>query len=134
MRWAQKAGISKKIAEFVNRTIDYGSNWVNNETSNTALSEEGPFYQQLVYFYDKDNDRKNYVKACYLHHLLDYFKETNVNVNHIELVFEKFIQKKAVVRILDLNGNKVNFNEVLTEIFQLLRKNKKQLLEDLFGR
>lgn len=134
MNWTQKAKIPKKIAEFVNRSIDYGSDWVNNTTSEVSNIDESPFYQQLVFFYDKDHDHKNYVKACYLHHLLDYFKETNVDVRDFHLVFKRFLQKKAVIEICDLKGNKVKFNKLVEEIFQLLRENKEELLQDLFGK
>ena len=133
MNWAEKAGIPKKIAEFVNRSIDYGSDWIINTTLRAPHIDDGPFYQQLVFFYDKDHDRKNFVRACYLHHLLDYFKETNVDVNQLNIVFENFLKRKAVVEILDMNGNKVDFVEIIEELFQLLRENKKELLNDLFG-
>lgn len=133
MDWAQKARIPKKIAEFVNRSIDYGSDWVNNTISGRSNIDESPFYHQLVYFYDKDHDHRNYVKAYYLHHLLDFFKETNVDVRRLDLVFETFLQKKAVVEIRNPHGQRVKFNKLLEDIFQLLRENKTQLLEDLFG-
>ncbi|TFF97288.1 MAG: hypothetical protein EU547_04750 [Promethearchaeota archaeon] len=133
MDWCQKAGIPKKIAEFVNRSIDYGSDWIVNKTPGDLNIDEGPFYQQLVYFYNKDNERKVYVKACYLHHLLDFFKETNVDVYQLDLVFKKFLNQKAVINIIDLNGNKVNFEGIIDNLFQLLRNNKKELLVDLFG-
>ncbi len=133
VKWTEKAGIPKKIAEFVNRSIDYGSNWVINEEHGRELEDEGPFYQQLVYFYDKDKGRKYYVRACLLHHLLDFFKETNIDSHDIELVFESFLKKKAVIKITDLEGNKVDFNSELKEIFHLLRENKEKLLNDLFG-
>ena len=51
------------------------------------------------FFHQKDLDNKidvknSYVKAFFLHHLLDYFSETRVNINNIDLVFEHFIKNK----------------------------------------
>lgn len=69
-----------------------------------------------------------------MHHLLDFFKETHVNIYDIDLVFEKFLQNKAIVEITDSNGNKINFQEDLDEIFKLLKENKKELYEDIKGK
>jgi tRNA splicing endonuclease len=68
-----------------------------------------------------------------LHHLLDYFRETRVNINDIDLVFEKFLQNKVLIEITDSEGNEINFNEVIEEVFKLLKDNKKELFEDLKG-
>jgi hypothetical protein len=133
--WAKKAGIPGKIAEFVDRSIDYGSNWLPKDRQEYEIHEEGEnennFYRQLVYFYDKDSLRKNFVKACYLHHLLDYFKETYVEIYNIELVFQKFLQQKAIVKIKDKKGNTINFKDDIEEIFQIIRDNKTDLFKDL---
>jgi len=66
-----------------------------------------------------------------LHHLLDFFKETHVNIHDINLVFEKFLQNKVIIEIKDSTGNNINFQEELNEIFDLLRKNKGELFTDL---
>ena len=92
--------------------------------------------QQLHFFHQKDldnanNNQNSYVKAFYLHYLLDYFRETRVNIEDIDLVFEKFLQNKVIVEITDSRGNKKNFQENIKEIFKLLKDNKKELYEDL---
>lgn len=68
-----------------------------------------------------------------MHHLLDFFKETHVNIYDIDLVFEKFLQNKIIVEITDSEGKKINFKEVIEEIFKLLKDNKKELYEDIKG-
>ncbi len=134
-KWAKKAGIPEKIAEFVDRSIDYGSNWLPKDRQEYEIHEEGEnennFYRQLIFFYDNDILRKNFIKACYLHHMLDYFKETYVDIYNIELVFEKFLENKAIVRIQDSQGNIINFENELNEIFQLIRDNKTDLFKDI---
>ncbi len=82
----------------------------------------------------KRNIRNSYVKAFFLHHLLDFFRETRVNINDIDLVFEKFLQKKVIIEITDSEGNKINFQEEINEIFELLKGNIKELYEDLKGK
>jgi hypothetical protein len=95
--------------------------------------------QQLQFFYQKDVDNKrdvqhSYVKAFFLHHLLDYFTETRVNINDIDLVFEKFIQKKVIVEIADSEGNIINFQEDVDDLFNLLKENRSELYKDLRGK
>ena len=91
----------------------------------------------MNFFHQKDleeaYDHKSYTKAYYLHHLLDHFRETRVNINDIDLVFKKFLQNKVIIEITDSEGNEINFNEVIEEVFKLLEDNKKELYEDLKG-
>ncbi|MFW9971103.1 MAG: hypothetical protein ACFFDF_12990 [Candidatus Odinarchaeota archaeon] len=68
-----------------------------------------------------------------MHHLLDFFKETRVNIYDIDLVFEKFLQNKVILEINDQNGNKIDFGKDLDEIFKLVKDNKKELYEDIKG-
>ncbi|MFX1377561.1 MAG: hypothetical protein ACFFA4_00565 [Promethearchaeota archaeon] len=70
----------------------------------------------------------------YLHHLLDFFKETHVNIYDIDLVFNRFLQNKAIIEITDSEGNKMNFQRDLEQIFKLLKDNKKELYEDIKGK
>ena len=81
-----------------------------------------------------NDDQNSYVKAFILHHLLDYFRETRVNINDINLVFEKFLQNKVIIEISDSKGNKIDFQKEMGEIFNLLRDNKNELYEDLRGK
>ena len=138
-KWAKKAGIQKFIADFVNRNIDYGTSWAFNSNENSFPVEEyeSTAAKQLNFFNQKDleevDNQRSYVKAYYLHHLLDYFRETRVNVKDIDLVFEKFLQNKVIIEITDSQGNEINFNEVIEEVFKLIKDNKKELYEDLKG-
>jgi len=127
------AGIPLKIAEFVNRSIDYGSDWaVKHDYEET---QEGIFenniHRQLVYFYTRDTEKKNFVKACYLHHLLDYFKETYVDLHNENLVFQKFLEHKVISKISYNNKREVSFEKEISELFQLIKNNKNMLYSDL---
>ncbi|NVM35202.1 MAG: hypothetical protein HWN81_06380 [Candidatus Lokiarchaeota archaeon] len=119
----------------VNRTLDYGFNWTIYQQDNIEIENHNDsiIFQQLKYFNEKDQNKKGYVKALYLHHLLDFFKETYVNIYDMDLVFEKFLQDKIVVEIMDSDGNNTNFQEEIQDIFQLLRDNKEELYVDLKG-
>ncbi|MFX0153729.1 MAG: hypothetical protein ACFE9Q_04300 [Candidatus Hodarchaeota archaeon] len=132
-KWAKKAGIKNNIAYLINKALDYGFEWAIHHQDDIRLedNDEGIIFQQLKYFYEKDSNKKGYIKALYLHHLLDFFKETHVNIYDIDLVFEKFLKNKVIVEINDLDGEKVNFQEEINEIFDLIRKNKDKLFKDL---
>ena len=93
---------------------------------------ETKIYQQLKYFYEKKK-KKGYIKAVYLHHLLDFFKETHIDIHKIDLVFEKFLQDKVVVDISDSEGTVINFQDEINEVFRIIKENKDELYEDLRG-
>ena len=63
----------------VNRTLDYGFNWTIYQEDNKDIENHNDsiIFQQLKYFNEKDKNKKGYIKALYLHHLLDFFKEYN---------------------------------------------------------
>ncbi|MFX1575173.1 MAG: hypothetical protein ACFFB0_20750 [Promethearchaeota archaeon] len=88
-------------------------------------------FKQLKFFYEQGKRNNNYIKALFLHHLLDFFKETYIDINNIERVFEKFIENKIPFTITDSEGKEVNFKEELNQIFQLIRRNKVELIQDL---
>jgi len=119
----------------VNRAVDYGFNWAFYKQDEIAFeaNNDNIIFRQLRYFYEKDKNKKGYIKALYLHHLLDFFKETHVNIYDLNLVFEKFLQNKVILEISDVEGKKINFQEDLQEVFKLLKDNKKELYEDLKG-
>ena len=79
----------------------------------------------------KYSNEQLYVKAFYLHHLLDYFRETRYDVNNLELVLKKFLENEIIFEFLDKNGNTINYQLVIKQIFQLLRENQRELYEDL---
>ena len=138
-KWAKKAGIDKFIADFVNRNIDYGTSWAFTEGDNEFYAEEyeSAVAKQLNFFYQKDLDEeynhKSYVKAYYLHHLLDYFKETRINIYEINAVFDQFLKEKIETETINKEGNKINFLKEIHQIFDFLRKNKEELYSDLKG-
>ena len=138
-KWAKKVGIDKFIVDFVNRNIDYGTSWAFTKNENDFPVEEfeSTKAKQLNFFYQKDlekeNDPKSYVKAYYLHHLLDYFRETRININEINTVFDQFLKEKIETETVNNEGNKVNFLKEIHRIFDVLRKNKEELYSDLKG-
>jgi len=68
-----------------------------------------------------------------MHHLLDFFRETRVDINDMELVFNKFLESKVIIEYIDNDDNVINFQKEIDEIFQLLRENKYEFYEDLKG-
>jgi hypothetical protein len=124
----------------VNRFIDYGVNWALNNNSKTEIPEyDDPIIlRQLKFFHERDLEKKYskenlYVKACYMHHLLDFFRETRVDINDMELVFKKFLELKVIIKYIENDDNIINFQKEVDEIFQLLRENKHEFYEDLKG-
>jgi hypothetical protein len=94
--------------------------------------------KQLRHFYKKDLEAKYskeylYVKAFYVHHLLDYFRETRFDIHDLDLIFKKFLQEKIIDEIYLDKGNKINFQKEILSIFKLFRTNKDQLFADLEG-
>ncbi len=90
------------------------------------------FFHQKDLEEEEDND-KEYVKAYYLHHLLDYFKETRINIFEINAVFDQFLKVKIEAETINNEGKKVNFFKEIHQIFDFLRKNKEELYSDLKG-
>ena len=134
------AGIDELIANVVDRNIDYGTTWAfnphNNDDSN---DDESATVKQLKFFHQKDLEKKYsnknlYVKAFYLHHLLDYFRETRFDIYDIDLIFDKFLQEKVKTQIVNNKGKKINFQNEIYQIFDLLKKNKRELYSDLRGK
>lgn len=132
------AGIDSLVADVVNRFIDYGGHCGLEESpeDNYYHMEDSNILRQLKYFYKKDIEKKfsnhnEYVKAYYLHHLLDFFRETRVDIQDLNLVFKEFILKKVVSTLKINNGNSISFKKEIDEIFSLLKKFKTELHEDL---
>jgi len=124
----------------VNIFIDYGAQYSVYDEKDIIYNDinDPVLIRQLKYFYHKDlekkyNDENLYVKTYYLHHLLDYFRETRFDINNIELIFQKFLEEKVAIEFSDISGNKINFQNELDEIFQFLREYKQELLTDLKG-
>jgi hypothetical protein len=136
-KWTDKAKIDRLIANYVNQNIDYGTEWAfSNEARSNIDEEETNVSRQLKFFYQKDQEKqyskeKMYVRAFYIHHLLDFFKETRLNLNDLDLVFAKFLNNKVQSEIMDENGNCINFMDELNEIFALFKEHQLELIEDL---
>ncbi len=133
------AGIDELIANVVDRNIDYGTTWAFDSYNNDASNDdESVMVKQLKFFHQKDlekkySDKNLYVKAFYLHHLLDYFRETRFDIYDIDLIFDKFLQEKVKTQIVNNKGKEINFQNEIHQIFDLLKKNKKELYSDLTG-
>ncbi len=136
-KWTDKAKIDRLIANYVNQNIDYGTEWAfSKEARNNVDEEESNASRQLKFFYKKDiekqySNEKLYVKAFYMHHLLDFLKETRLNSRVLEIIFTKFLKKKVQSEIIDENGDCINFMKEINEIFALLKENQDELIEDL---
>jgi hypothetical protein len=136
-KWTDKANIDRLIANYVNQNIDYGTEWAFSEESrNNIDKEETNTSRQLKFFYQKDlekqySNEKMYVKAFYIHHLLDFLKETRLNIRDFDIVFAKFLKKKVPSEIVDEKGECINFMKEIDEIFSLFNENYDELLEDL---
>ena len=136
-KWSDKAGIDRFIATYVDRSIDYGGNWaVVDDNDKDIKIEDRVVTRQLKYFYKKDLEKeysseRMYVKAFYLHHLLDYFRETRFNIYDMELVFKAFLQEKVKIEITDGKDIIANFSKEVNDLFQLLRDHHQEFYEDL---
>jgi hypothetical protein len=139
-KWAQKAGIDLLISSVVNRFIDYGAHYGMYDENDLLYNDENDSntLRQLKYFYQRDIEKKFsndylYVRAYYLHHLLDYFKETRFNILDLELIFIKYLEEKVIIEFSDKRGIIYNFQNEVNKIFQILRENAQELYDDLKG-
>jgi hypothetical protein len=135
-KWALKAGIDDLVATFVNQNIDYGTSWAFNKETEATESEEKVVDRQLRFFYHKDKEKTFsseflYVRAFYLHHLLDYFKETRYNKYDLELIFTKFIQEKVKPTLINDERNEISFLNEINYIFGIIRHYKEEFFSDL---
>ena len=136
-KWTEKAGIDPLIANFVNTNIDYGTEWAFSENEQASEEIDEPIsLRQLKFFYKKDMEKRYnhdflYVKAYYLHHLLDFIKETRLNLDDLDKFFEQFLKKKVFPEFIDENKKVISFNKQLKEIRELIRKNQEEILIDL---
>jgi len=123
----------------VDKNLDYGTEWAFNIKFRGLFNEDDNIIlRQLKFFHYKDLEKRYskenlYIKAFYLHHLLDFFMETRINIYDIEQVFQKFLEKKVVIEFIDKKGKINNFQKEINEIFHLLAENKEELYIDLKG-
>jgi hypothetical protein len=136
-KWTRKAGIDSLIANFVDRNIDYGTEWVFIENQQLDEELDEPIsLRQLKFFYKKDLEKKYdtdflYVKAYYLHHILDFIKETRISLDDIDKLFSEFLKRKVFREIINESHETINFDKQIQEIRQIIEKNKNELFYDL---
>jgi hypothetical protein len=136
-KWTIKAGIDPLIANFVDRNIDYGTEWAFIENQQTNNEADDPItLRQLKFFYKKDLEKKYdndflYVKAYYLHHLLDFLKETRFSLNEIDNFFLEFLKKKVFREFVNEKHKIINFDKEIHEIREIVENNKEELMNDL---
>ena len=136
-KWTEKAGIDPLIANFVNTNLDYGTEWAFSKNDQASEDVDEPIsLRQLKFFYKKDIEKKYdndylYVKAYYLHHLLDFIKETRLALDDLDTFFEHFLKKKVFPQFIDENKKIIRFDKQLKEIRELIAKNRDELIQDL---
>ena len=136
-KWTSKAGIDPLIANFVDRNIDYGTEWAFNDNQQLVGDLDDPIsLRQLKFFYKKDLEKKYsndllYVKAYYLHHLLDFLKETRFSLNDLDKLFFEFLKKKVFREIVNEKYEIITFDKQIQEIREVIEKNKQELIDDL---
>ena len=81
----------------------------------------------------KKKKNKEYIKGVYLHHLLDFFKETHIDIHDVDLVFDRYLQDKVVCEISNSEGVVINFQDEINDVFRVIRENKEELYKDLIG-
>ena len=136
-KWTSKAGIDPLIANFVDRNIDYGTEWAFNKIQHLDEELDEPIsLRQLKFFYKKDLEKKYdtdflYVKAYYLHHILDFIKETRICLNDLDKLFLEFQKKKVFREIVNENHELIIFDKEIQEIREIIERNKEELMNDL---
>ena len=136
-KWTSKAGIDPLIANFVDRNIDYGTEWAFKENQLLDGELDEPIsLRQLKFFYKKDLEKKYdsdllYVKAYYLHHLLDFLKETRISLNDLDKLFVEFLKKKVFREFINEKQEIITFDKQIQEIREIIEKNKEELMNDL---
>ncbi len=85
----------------------------------------------LKYMYRKDPARFEYVKAYFVHLMLDHLKETR----HRDLrsAIDEFKSGKALLKIISREGAVVSFEEVVNEVASLFLANEHEIMADIHG-
>ena len=71
------------------------------------------------------------MKAYYLHHLLDFLKETRFSLNDLDKLFFEFLKKKVFREIVNEKYEIITFDKQIQEIREVIEKNKQELIDDL---
>ncbi|MEX2680472.1 MAG: hypothetical protein Q6373_002645 [Candidatus Sigynarchaeota archaeon] len=131
-RWAKKAGISESTAHVVNQIIDYGSfsTFFNVDAAPNQFKDDQRYFV-IKYLYHKDPVKNSYVKAYYLHLLLDYFKETRIV--DIDKAVDDFINNRALVELPIENNIVLSFKRELYDLASLIHANREEISLDMHG-
>src|SRR5271157_5288462 len=115
VKWASKAGISEATSHVVNRIIDYGSFSTlfmvdkNNEENKNEI--DNPQFYELKYLHEKDPITGEFVKAYYLHLILDHLKETRYK--DFTKAIDEFLAEKILSEIRLPDGGILSFRKEL---------------------
>ncbi len=144
MKWACRLGISESVAHVVNRLVDYGSfstyfmsEGVDDDGSITGHNEDDgtPLevheHVMLKFMHRKDPTHLEFVKAYYVHLMLDHLKETR----HSDLgdALDEFKGHKELLSIKSRDGTVVSFESVVNEIMSFFRENEREIMNDIHG-
>ena len=124
------------VTTFVNRNIDYGFSLAIDKEGKVIDEDEKVIDKQLKFFYHKDIEKTFsqeflYVRAYYMHHLLDYFKETRYDIYNLELIFSKFMQEKVKPTLINDDGFEISFLNEINHVFGIIRLYKEEFFSDL---
>ncbi len=144
MKWACKLGISEPVAHVVNRLVDYGSfstyfmsEGVDDDGAITGHDEDDGTppevheHVMLKFMYRKDPSRLEYVKAYYVHLMLDHLKETRHPGLGDALV--EFKDHKVPLSIKNRDGAVISFENIVNEIMSFFRGNEREIMNDIHG-
>jgi hypothetical protein len=144
VKWACKLGISESVAHVVNRLVDYGSfstyfmaEGVDDDGAIAGYDDDDRTppelheHVMLKYMYRKDPARLEYVKAYYVHLMLDHLKETR----HSDLgeALDEFKCHNELLSIKSRDGAVVSFENVVNEIISFFRVNEREIMNDIHG-
>lgn len=151
MRWSKKTGIPDDVAEYTNRIIDARkledypedfAKWINNVESPRPKGRMPFSLADLLVIFGTHDVRKmkreilpyfqrkgdTYVKAWYLHLILDYLvklKDWMRNTGEsVEDCINKYRKNKAVTIL--------GTEKQLTEVMDFLQANTQELREDIY--
>ena len=92
---------------------------------------DNPQYYELKYMHDKDPVTKEYIKAYYLHLVLDHLKETRHK--DFNKAIDEFMTEKILNEIQLPDGTVISFANELDWILAFVKENQREILDDVHG-
>nr|MDO8108809.1 hypothetical protein [Candidatus Sigynarchaeota archaeon] len=89
-------------------------------------------YFELKYLHEKEPVTDEFVKAYYLHLVLDHLKETRFN--DLERAINEFLTEKVLIEIRIHGGMVISFKKALDEVISFLRRNEREILGDIHAK